>query len=232
MDIRNPHVELETEAHETLVVDYALDLLSTKGLLESTDYDHDRFAAFRASVRASFDVPWTAITPRMQRLIWAINAIHRPAVMIAAGVFCGFTYICNAGAATGPGKSYEARHLIGVEIDEREAERARRNLRAISSDSCARILGQDAVAFVADWGEEIDLLYLDATGGGNTGKGLYYDILCAAEGKLSDGALVLAHNSYNAAGELSAYLSRVRSDHFRCSVNVVLDGEGLEVSQW
>jgi len=44
-----------------------------------------------------FEVPWTAISPRVQRLIWAINAIRRPANMIAAGVFCGNTFIFNAG---------------------------------------------------------------------------------------------------------------------------------------
>ena len=52
-----------------------------------------------------------------------------------------------------------------------------------------------------------------------------------AHAKLSDGALVLAHNSINAAERLKHYLAFVRdSDQITASVNVVFDIEGLEVS--
>jgi hypothetical protein len=45
------------------------------------------------------------------------------------------------------------------------------------------------------------------------------------------GVVVLAHNSFNAASRLTHYLDFVRNAaHFRASVNVILDGEGLEVS--
>jgi hypothetical protein len=41
----------------------------------------------------------------------------------------------------------------------------------------------------------------------------------------------LAHNSVNCAEKLSEYLAYVRDPaHCRASVNVVVDGEGLEVS--
>ena len=43
------------------------------------------------------------------------------------GVFCGNTFISNAGAAVGPGACYQARSLVGVEIKPAEAERARVN---------------------------------------------------------------------------------------------------------
>ena len=94
-----------------------------------TEYDHARMLAHRQAVRDLFDIPWTAITPRMQRLIYAINAIVQPENMIAAGVFCGNTFISNAGAAVGPGACYTAKQLIGVEIRPEEAERAERNVR-------------------------------------------------------------------------------------------------------
>lgn len=42
---------------------------------------------------------------------------------------------------------------------------------------------------------------------------------------------MLAHNSVNCAQMLRHYLEFVREErNFRASVNVVLDGEGLEVS--
>ena len=87
--------------------------------------------AHRQVVKDKFEIPWTAITPRMQRLLYAINAIIQPENMIAAGVFCGNTFISNAGAGAGPGASYKAKNLIGVEIKPQEAERAERNTRRI-----------------------------------------------------------------------------------------------------
>ena len=80
--------------------------------------------------------------------------------------------------------------------------------------------------------QAIDLLYLDATGDGGRGKGVNLDIVEAAYPRLAAGALVLAHNSVNGADGLKHYLEFVRDPaHFRASVNVVVDCEGLEVSR-
>lgn len=64
-----------------------------------------------------------------------------------------------------------------------------------------------------------------------SGKGVYLDILLAAWDKLHPGSVVLAHNSVNLAHQLRHYLEFVRNgENCRVSVNIVLDGEGLEVS--
>jgi hypothetical protein len=77
------------------------------------------------------------------------------------------------------------------------------------------------------------LLYLDANSGGARGKSIYLDMLDAARHALVPGSLVLAHNSVNAADSLGDYLATVRaSGDFGESVNVYLDGEGLEVSRF
>ena len=231
MDTHQPHKVLEPEEQEIGVVDAALDALVRAGILPHARYDHARMAAHRKAVRDLFEIPWTAITPRMQRLLYAVNAIARPQNMIAAGVFCGNTFISNAGAAVGPGACYQARNLIGVEIKPAEAERAERNVRKIDPTGVARVVAGDAVDFVAAFREPIQLLYLDADGAGGRGKGVYLDILRAGDDRMPAGSLVLAHNSVNCAERLSEYLAYVRDPaHFRGSVNVILDGEGLEVS--
>lgn len=231
MDMCNPHRELEPLAQEIAVVEGALERLREAGVLPHTRYDRDRMLAFRRAVRDAFEIPWTAITPRMQRLLYAINAIARPRTMIAAGVFCGYTFICNAGAAVGPGACYAAADLVGVEIKPHEAERARRNVQAVDPTGIARIVAADAVRFAASYPRPIDLLYLDADGAGGRGKSVYLDILHAAWERLAPRALVLAHNSVNAAGQLKDYLACVRDPARMCaSVNVAIDGEGLEVS--
>jgi len=231
MDYANPHRELEPAEREIAVVDDALGALRAAGILPSIGYDLDRFLAHRQAVRELFEIPWTAITPRLQRLIYAINAIIQPENMLAAGIFCGNTFISNAGAGVGPGACYSARQLLGVEIKPEEAERAERNVRKIDLTGTARIIAADAVEVAAAFTEPIHLLYLDADGAGGRGKGVYLDILEACYDRLPPGAVVLAHNSVNAAEKLAYYLEYVRDPaHCRASVNVVIDGEGLEVS--
>ncbi|MBI2193622.1 MAG: class I SAM-dependent methyltransferase [Planctomycetes bacterium] len=232
MDYNDPHRVLEPLEREIDVVAAALAALRDAGVLPHTDYDQARMLAHRLAVQELFEIPWTAITPRMQRLLYAINAIARPAHLIAAGVFCGFTLVSNAGAAAGPGICYAADDLVGVEIRPEEAARAERNVRRLDPSGRIRVLAADAVEVVKAWTRPIDLLYLDVDGFGGKGKALYLDILEAGYGRIPPGALVLAHNSVNAAEKLKSYLEFVRDPaHFRTSVNVVLDGEGLEVSQ-
>ncbi|MBM3496873.1 MAG: hypothetical protein FJX72_21515 [Armatimonadetes bacterium] len=231
MEMREPHRELEPEANEIAAVGSALDTLRAEGILPRTDYDRERFLAHRAAVAESFEIPWTAITPRQQRLIYAINAIVQPEHMLAAGVFCGNTFISNAGAAVGPGAVYTASSLVGVEIKPEEAERAERNVRRMDPTGIARVVAADAVDVADDLDHDLQLLYLDADGDAARGKGIYLDILRACYGRLVPGAVVLAHNSVNCAERLSSYLAWVRDPaNMRASVNVILDGEGLEVS--
>ena len=229
MDYRNPHAALEPAEREIAVVEEALELLRQAGLPDG-GYDQGKFLAHRQAVAEAFEIPWTAISPRMQRLLYAVNAAVRPANMIAAGVFCGFTFISNAGAGVGPGACYEADDLIGVEIKPAEAARAERNVRLVDPTGTARVLADDAIEVVRRFDRPIDLLYLDANGSGK-GKGIYLDILQAAWDRLPDGAVILAHNSVNGGKAVAPYLAFVRDQaHCRRSVNVILDPEGLEVS--
>jgi len=228
MDYNQPHRELEPPEKEIAVVQAALEKLRETGILPHTRYDRAKMLAHRKAVRELFEIPWTAITPRMQRLLYAVNAILQPGNMIAAGIFCGNTFISNAGAAVGPGACYHAKQLIGVEILPEEAARAERNVRKIDPTGVARIVAADAVDVVAQFKEPIHLLYLDADG---RGKEVYLDILKAGVDRMPAGSLVLAHNSVNAAEKLAGYLRFVRDPaRLRASVNVIFDGEGLEVS--
>ncbi len=230
-DWHNPHEPVEPLDREIAVVGEALAALVSAGILPHADYDHAKLLAHRRAVAEQFEIPWTAITPRMQRLLYAINAIKQPPVMIAAGVFCGNTFISNAGAAVGPGACYRARDLVGVEIKPEEAERAERNVRRIDPTGVARVVAADAVDIVRDYPDAIEVLYLDADGDAARGKGIYLDILRTAWDKLLADSLILAHNSVNCAERLRHYLAWVRDDaNCRASVNVAIDGEGLEVS--
>jgi predicted O-methyltransferase YrrM len=232
MQYDDPFRPVEPLEREITAVAGALAALRAAGILTHTEYDLDKMLAHRAAVADLFEIPWTAIiTLRMQRLLYAINAIAQPRHMLAAGVFCGNTFISNAGAAVGPGACYTAEELLGIEIKPEEAERAERNVRRIDASGVAHVVAADAVAVAARYPHPIDLFYLDATGEGSRGKGIYLDILEASEPHLRPGTIILAHNSINSAEGLSHYLAYVRDPrHCRASVNVMIDGEGLEVS--
>lgn len=231
MDYGRWHAPLEPEEDEVRVVRGALQALVEVGILPHAKYQNEPFLRFRQAVVDLFDIPWTAITPRMQRLIWAINAIRQPKVMAAAGVFCGNTFISNAGAAVGPGAVYVAEDLVGIEIKPEEAERAERNVRAIDPTGVARVVAADAVEYLRDYGRPLELLYLDADGDAERGKSIYLDILKACYDRMPPGSVVLAHNSINCAERLEPYLRFVRDpSNMRASVNVMFDPEGLEVS--
>jgi predicted O-methyltransferase YrrM len=227
-----PHRTVEPLEKEIEVVDAALMSLVKGGILDQTEYDKEKFIAHRMAVREKFDIPWTAITPRMQRLLYAINAIAKPKIMISVGVFCGNTFISNAGAAIGLGRCYEAERVMGFEIRPEEADRARRNVAQLDYYGVmVEILGEDGIPWLLKYQGTVDLLYIDADGPSGKGKSIYLDIVEAAYHALRPGSLVLAHNSVNSARQLADYLDFVRnSSHFRASANMIVDDQGLEVS--
>ena len=226
-----PFPNYEPLTREIEIVDEALTALSAAGILPHTHYDQGLFLAHRAAVRENFEIPWTAITPRMQRLMYAINAIAQPRVMVAVGIFCGNTFISNAGAAIGPGAAYHAERLVGLEINPTEATRARRNVWTIDSARQAEVLAEDGLPWLEHLKGTIDLLYLDADGTEGRGKSIYLDLLETGLHALRPGSLVLAHNSVNCARDLADYLAYVRDTaNFRASMNMIVDDQGLEVS--
>ena len=228
MDWRgDPHPEMEPVEKEIDEVDRALDALVGYDVLPHKQYDFDLFTAHRNGVKAKFEIPWTGISPRVQRLLYAVNAVVQPKVLVAMGVFCGNTFISNAGAALGPGRCYKADSLVGIEIIAEEAERAKRNVEAIDAAGEAEIIAADGIEWLHRYEGKIDLLYIDANGS-------YLQIAeVAAKGKLREGACVLAHNSVNMVDTISDYLEFVRDDRNSvASVNIVIDDQGLEVTRW
>ena len=113
MSWHDPHRQIEPLEREIAAVDAGLAALVEAGVLPHAEYDHARLLAHRTAVAEQFEIPWTAISHRMQRLLYAINAIRQPRVMVAVGIFCGNTFISNAGAAIGPGVCYRAERLVG-----------------------------------------------------------------------------------------------------------------------
>ena len=148
------------------------------------------------------------------------------------GIFCGVTYISNAGAGLGPGACYTANRLVGIEIDPESAHLAQKNVASLDSEQKGEIISADGLQWLEEFNMHIDLLYIDATAPGPEGKALYLNLLKKAVPKLEPGSLVLAHNSVNDANTLSEYLNFVRDkSNFSESMNIIIDPMGLEISK-
>ena len=122
--ILNSHAHLDEAGNVDLAIE---ELRRAEALPPDGNCDHERFLALRNAVRETFEVPWTSITPVMERMLYAIVAAKRPAHVVAIGIYCGNTLIWNVGPACGPGKLYDAERLLGVEVDEEAIGIARGN---------------------------------------------------------------------------------------------------------
>lgn len=221
------------------MVETMLEELRDLGILPTdSDYDPDRFESLRRAVRSVFEIPWTSITPPMERLLYGMAACRRPRVLVAVGIFCGNTFVWNVGAACGPGKCYDAERLVGVEIEKKSAALARTNFERIGALTDVEILEADGHVVIDEIDEPIDWLYLDANGalpgtdGPNT-KRIYLSLLERAYDKISPGGLVLAHDTLPDwfLRDAGVYLDFVRDPkHFSVSLSLEPDSEGLEVS--
>ena len=225
-----PFTRLESDAEEATVVGKVLNRMHRAGIISHHLYSEEAFCAHREKVWSLCNVPWSTITPRTQRLLYAINAIVRPQHMIAAGISYGYSFLANAGAAFQTAAGHEpSQAAIGVEIDVTLAGEAMRNVEKVDMSGASTIVAAEAAAYMGSSSQTIDLIYLDT--GEYDEKKSYLEILQAAMGRCREGTVVLAHDSVRFSSELTGYLEWVRdSRHCIASMNVVVDRLGLEVS--
>lgn len=230
-------VDEPTEVEEARIKS-VLETMCANGHLPTCMYNSVAFMRLREAVRANYQITWTSITPPMERLIYAISSTLQPRNVLCLGIFCGNTLTWNIGGAAGPGRVYDAEHLVGVEIEREPALLARRNLASIGINS-VDVLNEDGFATIDAIDYPVDLLYLDAYGydpesGQNPTKLIYLSMLKRVLPKLSQGAAILAHDTVNpefVVGPAKRYLDYVQtSGDFSASYSVDIDEEGIEVT--
>ena len=69
-------------------------------------------------------MPATAITPVMERLLYALSSIKRPQSFIAIGIYCGNTLVWSAGSSCGKGEIYGSKRIYGIDIDKKSIKLA------------------------------------------------------------------------------------------------------------
>lgn len=179
------------------------------------------FHGWQKVVHDAFDVPVSSITTRMARLLFALARASDPSTIVCVGSAWGNALVWLAGGAPGA-------HCVGIDIDAESSAIAVRNFAAVGRE--VDIVVADART-VAGSLPEVDLLLIDADDS-ETGKGILVPILEAFRERLSDRALVLAHDAALPTFEddFVAYRAAVVELAARRTIRVPIDQCGLEVT--
>lgn len=179
-----------------MLVDSYLGFLCANGALPSPlpPTPWASFHPLRSLVHGSFEVPWTTYTAAMERMTFGIACALRPRSLVGVGTFVGYTFAWQLrdrrDATSGP----HFRMALGIDIDARANVVARKNCTHLGHGERLRFVDGDGVDVIDAITEEIDVLYLDLDLPGS-GKSKYLEVLRRAVPRLSNGALVLAHDS-------------------------------------
>lgn len=220
---------------EEATIDRMLSRLKADHIVpEDAEYSRNGFAALRAEVRNTFEIPDTMVTPVMERLLYMLSSVRKPKRILGIGIFCGNTLVWNVGSSCGAGRIYQAEWCLGVDIDREASGLAGRNFSHLDHTEHVQIMTEDGLRIAEKLSEPVDYLYLDADDRVHR-KGLYIKMLSALYPKLQRGAWVLAHDTaYAGAGfpeQLREYLRFVRDPtNFEVSISFKIDDYGLELS--
>jgi len=219
--------------NEVETTDSILELLINKGFVDkSSNYNRDAFEIYRIMIKDNFEVPWTSVTPVMERLLYLLSSARKPEMIFAAGIYCGNTFAWNVGPGFGKNKTYTFKKAIGIEIDQGAIEIAQTNYSKLKNVEQVELICADALKIADEIDEEIDYLYLDADCE-KIGKRIYLEILKALYPKLTKSGWVLAHDitEWCFLDDLREYKDFVRDkSNFSESICFDIDSYGLELS--
>jgi predicted O-methyltransferase YrrM len=210
-----------------------LELLKQNGIVASSAaYSSEAFERLRREVRVHFEIPDTAISPVMERLLYQLSAVKQPKRMIGIGIFCGNTLVWNAGASCNGGRVYEPEQVLGIDIDAQAIRLAQKNFSLLTEVDHVELIAEDGRLAADRLAGPFDYIYLDADSAEN-GKGIYLEMLQKLYPKLRRGGWVVAHDTTLPAfkPQLADYLGFVRDRRFfQESISLDVDVCGLELS--
>jgi protein-L-isoaspartate O-methyltransferase len=233
---------------ETEIVDAALALLRENGLA-APDADYDRAAvdSHRALLK-EFKGTWTTLSPTMERLMYMLTSVKRPAHLLELGCFWGYTLGWFAGPCLGEQPALTPERVIGIDVNEDMLGRARDNFAKIAGGERVELIAEDARTALDRIDGPFDFVYLEAkfenrqiaaaeAEGFSDPLGpvphLYLVLLKRLYDRLPEGAWVIAHDNLDwvAAKEMAPYLEFVRDRaHFSESICFDIDDCGMELS--
>lgn len=146
-------------------------------------------------IHSSYEIPSTTLTPIMRRLLFGLAAAAPSVNIVGVGTYVGYAFSWLLGAHTDPESAgvFQWETATGIDVSEAVNIIARRNCAVLGHGERVRFVEADGVDGVARSAQPIDLLFIDLDNR-IRGKAAYSEVLEAALPRLSDGALVLAHD--------------------------------------
>lgn len=198
----------------------------------AASFPAEQFHAFRNLVRQHFFVPETSITPIMARLYFALSASRKPERIVGIGTYAGNALAWLAGPVLGSSPLYTSKQIVGCDIDREATELARRNFAKLPGGERVDLVCADGHQWLEENEDPIDLLYLDIDSPGERKIG-YTTLLKKALARLSEGALVVAHDVCEPkfTADFEPYFEMVKDPAlFQRSATLHIDPCGVEVS--
>lgn len=184
------------------------------------------------------DVPSTALTPAMIRLLYELSYAVVPRRLVGIGTFCGSAMNMLAAGAidraiqNGENKEKDVA-AIGLDIDASAIIKAHENAKRMQLDHAVQYIEADGLEFIAgEPPKSIDLLYLDFDDP-VMGKHGYADAIERARDALAPGSFVFAHDAI--VPKFHKDLERLRatlraSGDFDFILDIPIDRAGLLVA--
>ncbi len=208
-------------------------------------YHRQAFDRHRRQIAETFSNPFagplgnphltgTTVTRMMERLLYMLTSVRRPAHLLELGTFWGNTLAWFAGPCIGSRPLYDPQRIIGVDRNVKMTDVARSNFAKLPSAQRVELIAEEARSVLDRLGGPFDALYLEAKAPGPRGQEVYYlELLRQVYDRLPAGAWVLAHDvtHFCFREPMREYLAYVRDKaHFRESICFDVDWYGLELS--
>lgn len=206
--------------------------LKKEGYLNSyNDEWLNYYDRLRDVMKNKFYIPQTSITPLMSRVLFGISFHLKPKVILGIGTYVGYTLALVSGyiqikKVSGKYKVY------GVDPDRKAIEIAKKNFSELKGNKYTYFFAMKGEQFISKCSDGIELLYLDADDPINR-KGIYSKLLKLVYSKLSNKAVVIAHDVLypKFRNNFKEYLGIVRDESlFKKSITLPLDKYGVEIS--
>lgn len=175
-------------------------------------------------IRYNFIVPWKSFTNTMEKLVYVLSCIKKPAQSIAVGINCGYTF----GFLLAPQfwQDNTGQQAFGIEKNQRLADIARRNISHLFKEDSVSIICQDALSALDDFQpNSFDLAFLDTR--------TDFRILEKLYKKIKPGGWLLMHNASDIHFKqtIQPFLDFVRDTRYFCASYLFpIDTKGLELS--
>jgi len=158
------------------------------------------------------------VGPERGRILVDLIRKIKPKRILEVGTLIGYSTILM-------GKNLESdAEITTIELDEEEAEIARRNIRDSEIKAKVRVLVGDALKIIPTLEGKFDLVFLDAA------KNEYFRYLKLLEKNLHRGSVIVADNAGLFAYSMKDYLEYVRRSGKYESRFIHINGDGMEIS--